>query len=94
MPQPCRSGRDNNSTVLINIKCKSWIIFSNPQTTTGGVTRPTCKLIHTITGSRKGPEHRRALSGSTTNTIKSNLAVEGMSYSMYGQEIYWTVGYV
>jgi hypothetical protein len=91
MPQPCRSSRDNNSTVLINIKCKNRIIFSNRQTTTGGVTRPTCKLVHTITGGREGPEDRRALSGSATKTIKRNPAVKRMGYSIYGQEIHWTV---
>jgi hypothetical protein len=83
MPQPFRSGRDNNSTVLINIKCKSWVIVSTKRTATGGVTRPTCKLVNTITGGREGPENRRALSGSATNTIKRNLAVERMSHSIY-----------
>jgi hypothetical protein len=83
MPQPFRSGRDHNSTILINIKSKSWIIFSTIQTATRGVTRPTCKLVHTITGGRERPQNRRALCGSTTKTIKRNLAVVSMGNSIY-----------
>jgi hypothetical protein len=82
MPQPFNSGRDNNSTILINIKRKSWHTFNIKQMTSGGVTRPTCKLVNTITGGRKGPKHIRALNGSTTMTIKRNLAVKRMSHSM------------
>jgi hypothetical protein len=82
MPQPFNSGRDNNSTVLINIKRKSWHTIIIKHMTSGGVTRPTCKLVYTITGGRKGPKHISALHGSTTMTIKTNLAVERMSHSM------------
>jgi hypothetical protein len=94
MPQPFNSGRDNNSTILINIKGKSRHTVSIKQLTSGGVTRPTCKRVHTITGGRKGPKHIRALSGSTTVTIKRNLAVKRMCYSMDGEEVHRTVRYV
>jgi len=94
MPKPLRGGRHNNSTILINIKSKNWVMVCTIQTAIRVDTWTTGKLVDTITGGRKRPEHIRVLSGSATKTIKRNLAVMRVSHSIYRQEIHRTVGYV